>query len=246
MPAQLQFFDMAVSITPPGGHAEPLPITLGPNRQPNDIRMFFVSASGSGSATTLMMQMNPDPPTSFTAAYSLNPGIETEGAYYRRIVAGDADTSVKWVKPPGWRHFMLSTLTVRGVSPTVNPTAGRLKVAYTGGAATATVTSVTVPAAGTMVFFIGTVPDPGDGWASWAVSMGAPTGWTNLVATDKSGTTFYQFDDSPGLMVVAKNYTSAGSTGAVSVPVALGQPAFAGLYMFLQPALDVSATIGAA
>lgn len=242
----LNFFDMAVSTTPPAGHLEPLPLTLGPNRQPNDVRLFLISASGSGSSTTLMMQMNPDAPTGFTAAYSLNPGVETEGVYYRRILASDVDTSVNWVKPPGWRHFMLSTLTVRGVSPTAAPTGGRLKVAYTGGAATATVSSVTVPTAGTMLFFIGTVPDPGDGWASWAVSMGAPTGWTNLVATDKSGTTFYAFDDNPGLMVVAKSYTTSGSTGSVSVPVALGQPAFAGLYMFLQPAVDVSGTIGAA
>jgi hypothetical protein len=242
----ISFFDMSVSITPPGGHLEPQPLTLGPNWQPNDIRMAFVAAAGSSGDITLTVPMTPDPPTTFTTAFSINPGHETNGAYYRRLVTGNTDSSFAIYKPQQWQYFMYGLLTARGISPTSTPTAGRLKVAYTAGVSTATVTSVTVPAAGTMVFFIGTVPDPAGSWPSWAVSMGAPTGWTNLVATAKSGSTFYAYDDNPGLLIAAKNYTSSGSTGSVSVPVSLGQPAFLGMYMFLQPAADVSASIGAA
>lgn len=246
MAASISFFDMSVSITPPGGHLEPQVLPLGPNWQPNDIRMAFIASAGNNSDITLTMPMTPDPPTTFTTAFSINPGHETNGAYYRRLVAGDNDTSFAIYKPQQWEYYMYGTLTAREVSPTVAPVAGRLQLAYTAGASTATVTSVTVPAAGTMIFFMGTVPDPSGTWPSWAVSMGAPTGWTNLVATAKSGSTYYAFDNNPGLLVVAKNYTSSGTTGSVSVPVALGSPAFLGMYMFLQPAADVSATIGAA
>jgi hypothetical protein len=249
MPAQLQFFDMSVSVTPPSGHHEPLPITLGPNWQPNDIRLFFVSASGSSGSTTLMMPMNPDPPTGFTAAYSLNPGRETHAVYYRRLVAGDADTSVEWTKPPGWRHFMVSMLTVRGVSPTTNPTGGKLGVTYIADDATTsgTVDAITVPAAGAVVLFVGNIPAPVKvAWPQWAVAMGVPAGWTHLVATEKSGQDFFAFDTSPSLMVVGKTFTAAGSTGPVVFPAGKGTPAFASLYAFLTPAPDVSATIGAA
>src|SRR5882724_608986 len=120
---------MSVSVSPPGGHLEPVPITLGPNWEPGDVRLVLASASGSsGDSTTLMMSMHPDPPTGFTASYSLNPGVETHGVYYRRLTAADTDTlgGVYWTKPSGWRHFMLSMMTVRGVSPTTNPSAGPL------------------------------------------------------------------------------------------------------------------------
>lgn len=241
---------MAVNNTPPVGHLEPLPVTLGPNWQPNDIRLLFVTASGAGTQneTNDMMSMTPDPPTGFGTVYSRNPGSETHGVYYRRLAAGDTDTSVYWTKPAGWRHFMVATLTVRGVSPTVNPTGGTLTVTHIGAETTATVPSVTVPAAGTMVFFAGNVPAPLTGvpWPNWAVSMGAPSGWTNLVATDKSGETFYQYGTDPSLIVVGKTFASAGSTGSVAFPTAQGSPAFAAMYVFLTPAADVSATIGAA
>jgi len=250
MPAQLQFFDMSVSTAPPPGHLEPLPITLGPNWQPNDLRLFFISASGSGGSTTLMMSMNPNPPTGFSAAYSLNPSSETHGVFYRRLAAGDTDTAVLWAKPSGWRHFMLAMLTVRGVSPTVNPTGGSLPVTYEASDAagmTASTASVSVPGAGSMVFFVGNVPAPTKvTWPNWAVAMGVPTGWTHLVATDKSGSSFFPYDTSPALVVAGKSFSSAGSTGAAVFPTALGTPAFAGLWCFLTPAADVSAVIGAA
>lgn len=259
MSAQLQFFDMSVSVTPPSGHLEPLPITLGPNWQPNDIRLVFVSASGStgqssgSDETTLMMPMNPDPPTGFTAAYSIDPGHETHGVYWRRLVSGDNDTSVYWPKPSGWRHFMFAELTVRGVSPSTSPTAGSLSVpggiSYTTADSTtsATVSSVSVPSGGTMVFFVGTVAAPErTSWPQWPVAMGVPSGWTPLVSTDKSGANFYQYDTNPSVVVVGKSFASSGSTGSVVFPAGQGSPAFAGLYVFLTPAADIVGAIGAA
>lgn len=252
MPAAISFFDMAVSITAPNGYLEPQPILLGANWQSNDIRLVFISASGTeptpdGSQdVTLMLGMTPDPPTSFSSAYTLDPGLETQGVYYSLLATGDTDTSVAWTKPPGWRHFVLGTLTARGASPTAAPVAGALTVSYTVGDANAVISSVSVPAAGTMVFCIGTIPDPEGTWPSWAVSMGVPTGWTHLTATEKSGTNFFPYDANPNLMVVAKSFASSGSTGSVSVPVALGGPAFSAMYAFVQPAPDVSVSVGAA
>lgn len=246
MATPISFLDMSVNLSPPGGHLEPLPLTLGPNWVPNDLRVLFVTAAGADSDVTTTLPMTPDPPTGFTTPYSINPGHETYGAYYRRLLIGDNATSVAFYRPKQWRYFMYTLLTARGVGPTFTPTAGRLVVSYTAGATTASVTSVTVPGAGVMVFMLGTVPDAESGNPSWATSMGAPTGWTNLVATDKSGATFYAYETNPSLMVVAKTYTTSGTTGAVSVPVAVGQPAFAGMYMFLQASADVSVVVGAA
>lgn len=250
MPAQLQFFDMAVSVTPPSGHLEPLPITLGPNWQPNDIRLVLISGSGTSGQGPIEMAMNADPPTGFTTAYAPSATRETHGVYYCRLQAGNSDTSVYWAKPSGWRHFMFASLTVRGVSPTANPTAGPLNVTYSTGdstGTTATAASVSVPATGSMVLFVGNVPAPEKTtWPNWAVSMGAPSGWTNLVATDKSGDTFYQYGTDPSLIVVGKSFTGSGSTGSVAFPTAHGSPAFAAMWVHLTPAPDVSATIGAA
>lgn len=248
---QLQFFDMSVTLTPPGGHLEPLPITLGPNWQPNDIRLAFVSASATGGGqATLTMSMNPDAPTGFTAAYSRNPGKETHGVYYRRLAAGDADTGVYWTKPTGWLHFMLALVTVRGVSPTSGPTAGNQTVTYTTGDSTgmtATVPSLAVPGAGAMVMMVGNVATPEQiPWPNWAVPVGVPAGWTHLAATDKSGLNFYQYDTSPGLVVVGKSFAGSGSTGSMVFPTGNGSPAFASLYAFLPAAADVSGTAGAA
>lgn len=255
MPAALQFFDMSVSITPPTGHFEPLPITLGPNWQPGDVRMMFVSGSaqaqtsGAGGDTSLDIPMDPDPPTGFTASYSRTPGSETHGTYFSSLVTGDTSASVVWPKPAYWQYFMLGLLTVRGVSPTVAPTAGSLSLAYQTGDATGTVataSSVSVPSAGTMIFFVGNIGDPGQSsWPKWPVALGAPTGWTNLVATDKSGATFYPYDTSLAVIAVGRTFASAGSTGAVTFQTAQGAPALAGMWAFLTPAADVSATIGA-
>jgi hypothetical protein len=253
VPATLQFFDMAVSVTPPGGHLEPLPLTLGPNWQPNDIRLFFLSLSGADSKNTRMMRTNPSPPTGFTSAFSQNPTSETHAVFWRRLVAGDNSTGAAWAKPQNWRHFMFGSVTVRGATPTAAPTAGSLSdpgdVTYTVADSTtsASVASVTVPSAGTMVFFLGDVAAPMvTQWPAWAVSLGTPSGWTNLAATEKSGGDYYQYGTDPALMMFAKSYASAGSTGTVTVPAGQGSPAFSGLYCFLVPAPDVSVSIVAA
>lgn len=249
MAATLQFFDMSVSITPPTGHLEPLPITLGPNWQPGDVRIVFVSGlatATAGNETEADIPMDPDPPTGFTDGYSREPGWGTHGCYFRRLVAGDNSTGVVWPKPAGWRHFMIGFLTVRGSSPTTDPTAGDIAVTSNAGVATADVPSVSVPGAGTMVFFVGNTPSPDKTpWPNWGIAMGAPTGWTNLVATEKSGGDFYEYDTNPALIVVGKSYASSGSTGTVTFPTARGKPAWAGMWAFITPAADVSASIGA-
>jgi hypothetical protein len=224
---------------------------LGANWQPNDIRFLFICAEASGSpgdsgSTATPIAMFPSTPTGFTAAYNLNPGFETKGVFYRRLVAGDTDTYVYFPKPAGWREYMFATITARGVDPGTAPIAGAVTPSYTGGDTNISVASVTVPAAGTMVFFLGTLPDPGGGQPGWAVSTGVPTGWTPIVATDKSGTTYYPTDPNPSLNLVGKSYSTSGSTGAVLFPAVNGAPAMAGMYMFVQPAPDVTVAIGAA
>lgn len=244
---------MSVSVSPPQGHLEPLPLTLGPNWQPNDIRLHFLSLSGADSKNTLMMSTTPSPPTGFTSAFSQNPSSETHAVFWRRLVAGDNSSGAAWAKPQTWRHFMHAAVTVRGATPTAAPTAGSLSdpgdVTYivTDATTSASVSSVTVPSAGTMVFFLGTVAAPMQTqWPAWAVAIGTPTGWKNLAATENSGESFYQYDTNPALMMCAKSYASSGSTGTVIVPAGQGLPAFAGLYCFVVPAADVSVSITAA
>lgn len=247
----MYFLDESVSVTPPQGHNEPLPITLGPGRQPNDIRMVFITGSGSANSTALFMSMDPDPITDFTAAYSINPTHETHGVYWRRLQNGDTDTrTVSWMKPTGWTHFMFATLTARGVDPAGTITAGSLNIDYTTGDSTgtsATCPSITVPSAGVVVVMAGSVATWGkDIWPKWPVAMGVPTGWTHIAATDKSGSSFQQYDTSPSLVVVAKSFSSSGSTGSIVFPTAHGAPAFGCLYAHLPTPQNVSATIAAA
>ena len=245
MPAQLSYSDMEVSLTAPTGYTEPVGLTRGANWRPGDVRMMFVAGGASSSGVIEDVAMTPDPPTGYTASYSAAPGFATEGVYYRYLQSGDSDTSVSWPKPPGWRYYFRSFITARGVDPANPPTAGRLTWSHTVGDAFFTVSSVTVPAAGQMLFFLGTTTDLDDSWPNWSAAMGVPTGWTPLVATDKSGIDFYQYATDPSLMVVGKSYASAGSTGTVTVPCAHGAPAFLGLYAFLRAAPDVSGSIGA-
>jgi hypothetical protein len=244
---------MSVSTTPPTGHLEPFPLTLGPNWQPNDIRVHFLSLSGATSDGTVMMRTNPSPPTGYTSAFSQNPGSETHSVFWRRLASGDNSTGVAWAKPQNWRHFMYGAMTVRGATPSADPTAGSLSdpgdITYNIDDTTtaASVASVTVPASGTMVFFLGNVAVPKiEPWPLWPVSIGVPSGWTGLAATENSGDGYYQYGTDPSLMMVAKSYGASGSTGTVSVPAGQGAPAFAGLYCHLQPAADVSVSIVAA
>lgn len=248
MAPSVSFFDMSASVTPPNGHAEPVPIPLGPNWQPNDYRIMFITGSGAESDISIEIPIHPDPPTAYTTAYVLAAGFEMQGVYYNLLASGDTDTSIAFAKPNTWRHYMLSLLTARGVNPTGTPTAGTMtfNISYTVGSTAATISSLAVPGSGVMIYFLGTTADPENGaWPSSASSLGCPTGWTNLVATDKSGNTYYQFDGNSAVLVVAKVYTGAGSTGVVSVPCQQGSPAFAGMWMFLPSAPDVSITLGA-
>lgn len=242
---KITYDDQEASVTPPNGYLEPVPVTLGPDQQQNDLRIFFIAAGGSTTNLMAMTPMSPDPPTGFAASYSLNPGHECWGAYYNRLALGDTDTSVAFQKPPAWQYYASAIFTARGVDPTWTPTAGRLPITYTTGGTTAAVASVTVPAAGDMLFFISTCQDPYGGWPQSASSLGCPTGWDNVVATDKSGLTYYQYDSNPAVLVIGKRFTTAGSTGTVLVPCTQGRPAFVSTWMFLKPAADVSATIGA-
>ena len=242
----MSFWDLSVSVTPPGGYLQPIPVTLGPSWEPNDIRMLFMAAAGAENDAAIQLVMQPNPPTGFTAAYSLNPTHETLGAFYRRLVTGDTVQNVALAKQNQWQYYMQGLLTARGVSPTNAPMAGLLGLSYTVGSAAATVASVAVPSAGVMVFFVGNVQDPEGGWPSWPSSMGCPTGWTNLVATDNSGVTYFAYDTNPAILVIGKVFTAAGSTGSVSIPLTQGSPAFLGMYMFLPAAADVSITLGAA
>lgn len=245
----LSFFDMAVSITPPSGHFEPQPLLMGANWQPNDIRVLMVSAYGASgsSGSHFALPMDPPLPDGFTAAYDLSSGMETKGVFWRRLQEGDEDTSVAWAKPPSWGNFLFVTLTVRGADPTAAPTAGVFPIAHQSGDTTATAASVTVPNAGVMVFCVATIPDPGSSsWPNWATAMGVPDDWTHLVATEKSGANFDQYNADSNVLVVGKKYEAAGSTGSVDIPIAVGRPAFISMYLFVQPAQDVTINVGAA
>jgi hypothetical protein len=242
---QIEYLDVGASVTPPNGHLEPLPVTLGPSQQYNDVRIAFFVGGGTTTTLNAMIPMNPDPPSGFTAAFNLNPGHETWGAYFNRIAPGDVDASVAFIKPAGWLYFASAFLTARGVDPTWAPTGGRLQLTYTTGDTTAFVSPVTVPSAGDMLFFISTCSDPYGGWPDWPSSLGCPIDWDNVVATDKSGQTYYEYDTNPAALVIGKRFTSAGSTGTVSIPCTQGRPGFAGSWMFLKPAADVPATLGA-
>lgn len=249
MSGELSFFDMSVSTSPPNGHLQPMPITLGPNWQPNDIRLLFIVGGGNSGSVSIDMAMDPDPPSGFTSAYSINPDRETYGVYYRRLQSVDEDTDVVWAKPASWEYFWTATLTVRGVSPVNNPTAGRLGVTYITSDATdsATVASATVPGAGAMVLFVGSIAAPEkSSWPHWGVAMGVPDNWTHLVATDKSGSDFDEFDTAPAIIVVGKSYSSSGTTGIIEIPAAQGSPAFASMYVHLPAAPAVAFTVGGA
>src|SRR5262249_8079394 len=67
----VSFFDMELAVTPPGGHLQPIPLILGPNWQPNDVRIMFISAAGANQDIPLTLPMTPDPPTGFSAPYSI-------------------------------------------------------------------------------------------------------------------------------------------------------------------------------
>lgn len=251
MPAQITYRDQQALTTPPDGYLQAFPFVMGPDWVNNDVRVLFVSGSEADSGGTAeAVTMTPDPPTGFTQAYALQPGFETRGVYTRRLVTGDPDLSVAWFKPTSWLDFMWAPLTIRGVDPAVAPIAGDLTTLMTHFEENnfITVGSVTVPAAGEMLFCLWTVPDPESGWPSWATALGVPTtgNWGHVSATDKSGNT-YNPDNavtSPSILVIGKRFAAAGSTGSVSVPCGVGRHAFGGMWLFVRPAPDSSSVAG--
>lgn len=252
MPAQVSYLDQEAVVTPPDGYLKPFPLmVMGPTGVQNDLRVLFVSGSESASGgVSEAIQMQSDPPTGFTQAYALAPDFETRGVYYRPLVTGDADTSVAWIKPTGWRDFAWALLTVRGVDPATAPAAGDLTQLMTHNVqdSTLTVASVSVPAAGEMLFCLWMVADPEGNWPSWAGAMGVPSGgtWAHVSATDKSGNTFDPQSTDPSLLVIGKRFAAAGSTGSVTVPCSVGSHAFAGMYAFFRPAPDAVSVAGGA
>lgn len=149
MPASLQFFDMEASAQEPSWGA-PTPVTLGPNWQPGDIRVwcnFWFFSSYDSNATTWYFGNNGLIPTGFTAFgpnsnYSGTSTVPVTEGYgvisWRRLLPADTDTFV--VIPPFigvsssynlnwpgtavmWAHALF---TVRGVDPGTNPTLGAL------------------------------------------------------------------------------------------------------------------------
>lgn len=313
MPAQIQFFDMEASASPLGWLA-PIPVTLGPNWQPNDIRVFcnlwFLAYQDYN--TDLYIGNQGIVPVGFTgivpnttfagnvrATYSDGP-VPTTTPYtqpgygvisWRRLIPGDVDTFIQpteaqWLAPSAASCYATATFTIRGVNPTSTPSIGGLSWTNSpwnfstssgsadGGVVTFTQTtgvmsnqaaSVTVPAAGTMVYWLSTGGAPAiasyQSPSPTGCSMGIPTGWTPLVATANSGSTYYPYDMNDACQVVAKSFGGSGSTGTVTVPVSSAVNKSVGLLypfyynattnvqgarIFVVPAPDVSATTGSA
>jgi hypothetical protein len=314
MPAQIEFFDMEASTTPLGW-LSPIPVTLGPNWQPNDIRVFcnlwflmfsdtlgdiYVGNQGivppgfTGIvADTTFAETLTDTNTNGSGGHQtysvIAPGYGSIS--WRRLVAGDTDTFIQptaaqWLTPNGAVAYATAIFTIRGVNPGYTPATGGLSwtnspwdgITYTlsgqtdewtqsTGLMSNQASSVTVPAAGTMVMWLSTTAIPTIGTYYPAVggttgcSMGVPTGWTPLVATANSGSTYYPYDTNDASQVIAKTYSSSGSTGTVTVPLPAsintssgllyefywnGAANVQGCHIFVEPAPDVTATAGSA
>lgn len=264
MPAQLQFFDMDASVTPPSAYQAPVTIGLGTNYQPNDIRfycnywMYMYTPDGGAHVNAGNNSVQPpgwttiNPRTLTQDPSSLQ--FETEGwgsASWLRLTASSAPTSIvpSTVSFPSMMYqWATAEFTVRGVDPTSTPTLTGLAAL---GESVPTAASLTVPSAGTMVIWVSAAvftPNPGvaggsSGFLAVANSIGVPTGWTPLVATDNSGATFYQYDNNPSCMVIAKTFTTSGSTGSITFPTGPTSACnFQGIAIFLKAAPDVSIT----
>lgn len=276
MPAQLSFFDMEASAQTPN-YGEPVAVTLGPNWQPGDIRVWcnfwFLNYSDSALGTYYNGN-NGLVPAGFTAFgpganFSTNTGStpSTEGPgviSWRRLLPGDVDTFVV-ITPGGlnWpgtaASWAYALFTVRGVDPGTNPSLGYLGP-FPGqawgagplGLLSSNTNSVSVPHAGTMVYWVSTSayvenPNQPDGQYLFSApcSLTCPTGWANLVATANSGSSYYEYDSNPASMVIARSFGAAGSTGGITIPHGLSSNTnFQGLYAFFTPAPDVSAIAG--
>lgn len=259
MPAPISFFDMEALSSPAStGFYAPVPVTTGPNWQPGDIRVFFLQYfSGSppnlGSNITWIIPPGYSSVDSEGVVPAPNPPTPNDlwwwGVSWRRLVAGDTDTFVTINRPDTLNYYNSALITVRGVDPTFTPSPTMFGFAGpTNNAgvplppATAVVSSVSVPAVGTVVTFMGSQTYT---QILAACALGIPSGWTNLVSTPNSGLQYLSTDTKSATIAVAKSFSSSGSTGSITFPTAgTVLPWFSGATMFFRAAPDVSIAAG--
>jgi len=239
MPAQLQFFDMSVITQVPAAYV-PLAVTLGPNWQPGDYRFFYQNVYVSATPSYHPLAL----PPGYTYAYT-PPNSGQTAIAYRQLVAGDTDTFVQYQVPSAITYAGWALFTVRGVAPGSSFSGGAFSntappVSSTGG--TQSVPGFTVPV-GAGVIFVQSQALTGAN--NTGCTLGPPTGWTSLVATDNSGATYTPFGASSSTMLCAKSFSSAGSTGALGIQY--GASNNANMWEFslaITAAPDVSGTAG--
>lgn len=175
---------------------------------------------------------------------------------WRRLIAGDTDTFVSYNLPESMAVFSTILFTVRGVDPSWAPSGTGPNwgfLSFPNGQSINVASSVSVPGAGTIAFVCTSYPAPQLNSSNppyapaqyTGFSVAAPAGWTNLVATSSSGTTFFPFYANSSAIAVAKAYSGATTTGSVLFPAGpSSNPAFDGIYIWFKPAADVSAVAG--
>lgn len=274
MPAQIKFLDVEpTNQIPPDGDKAPVPITLGPSWEPNDVRLIFnIYSNYNTSEFSPFFHYywpTPLPPPGFTLGHDPVPedafgngSHQPELAFWRRLQAGDVDNvAVSWIQRY-WRWFGMLKVTARGVHPTTAPQFIDIGTTQLQTPSRVRFPSVTVPAEGIMLF----IALAGEGSGQWSsegnpnsqnvpvtgAALGVPAGWTHVAATEKSGKDYYQYDTATGMICIGKYYSGAGSTGTVDIPasytsgaIVTGQVYTAGYACFLRPAPDAT-SMGAA
>lgn len=263
MPAQLQYFDMEVITELPKSVFEHIPITQGPNWQPNDIRLVFVTYDRSKPASDgSLLIYNPQtvPPSGFTTAYAQSGSDYGRYIFYlfwQRFAPGFTQSGYLNWNVTGLRWLTAAFITVRGVDPATNPTGASAGfTAQTTDPFKGTLASVSVPFAGAAVLFANSYPGNylGAGAGPSVVqgcSLNVPVGWTHLVSTPGSGPDFRTYAADLGILAAARNYASSGSTGPVVIPTGWLWPAWeqnsvgtTATVVFVKPAPDVTTSAG--
>lgn len=278
MPATISVFDMEATATTPSW-LEPISVPLGPNWQPNDIRVFCNLTFGLYETTTAGVYdagsvglvppgftgFGPNSTTSRTWDGNAYLVIGYGCIAWRRLIAGDTDTFVQptiadFPYPSSVQNYASALFTVRGVDPGSTPVMGGSVCNTTTNVNLPSFPSFSIPGAGTIIMWASScaeVQDPLNTAINYydpsAFSMGTPSGWTNLVATPNSGATYFQYDTNSASLVVAKTFSSSGSSGTITYPtfnysagVENPAPSFQMCRIFLASAPDVSATAGSA
>lgn len=176
---------------------------------------------------------------------------------WRRLIPGDTNTFVTYQLPEAMNVFSTMLLTVRGVDPAWDPGSAAGAdwgfLSFPNASNINIANSVSVPGPGTLICLCTSYPAPqvttsNPPWVTaqyTGFSISAPTGWTNLVATSSSGSTFYPYYANSSAIAVAKSYASATTTGSILFPAGpSANPAMDGIYVWLKPAPDVVATTG--